>query len=218
MTRPPLDDVAAFVFDFDGTLAELNIDFPALYVRVFDLADRFGVDRSAVSESYLIELIDEMTAQLTDSAAGEFYAEATRLVAEEEVASARRASLFAGTRDLLSRLREHDLRVGLVTRNCEAAVKTVFPDVETLVDAFVPRERTPRVKPDPAHLAKALSLLSIAPQRSAMVGDHPIDIVSGIRAGMIPVGVTTGKITREELISAGAVLVLARASELEDYL
>ncbi|MBN2223543.1 MAG: HAD family hydrolase [Deltaproteobacteria bacterium] len=218
MTRPPLEGVTALVFDFDGTLAELNIDFPALYVRIFELADRFGVDRSRVSEGYLIELIDEMTAQLPDGRAADFYSAATRLVVDEEVASAGRASLFNGTRALLAGLRKRKIAVGLVTRNCEAAVKTVFPDVEDLVDAFVPRERTLRVKPDPLHLAGTLSLLTVSPARAAMVGDHPIDIVSAIKAGMIPVGVTTGKISREELISAGAVLVLARASELEDYL
>jgi phosphoglycolate phosphatase len=218
MTRPPLEDIGALVFDFDGTLAELNIDFPPLYVRIFELADSFGVDRSAVSESYLIELIDEMTSQLNDAAAHEFYAAATKLVVDEEVASARKASLFEGTRGLLSWLRERRILVGLVTRNCEAAVKTVFPDVEDLVDAFVPRERTPYVKPNPAHLAKTLALLNVTADRAAMVGDHPIDIESALAAGMIPVGVTTGKIGREELLAAGAALVLEKADDLVGYL
>lgn len=217
MTRPPLDGVTAVVFDFDGTLAELNIDFPPIYVRLFALADRFGVDRSRLSERYLIELIDEMTAQLSDGPSAKFYAEATGLVVDEEVASAGRASLFSGTRDLLTSLRSGGIAVGLVTRNCEAAVKTVFPDVEAMVDAFVPRERTERVKPDPAHLVKTLGLLHVAAERAAMVGDHPIDIESARAAGMRPVGVTTGKIGRDELLTAGAALVLASADDLLDY-
>ncbi len=218
MARSPLNGIAALVFDFDGTLAELNIDFPSLYVRLFELADRYGVDRSAVSEGYLIELIDEMTAQLRNRRGAQFYAEATKLVVDEEVASAKKASLFPGTRDLLSSLRRRAILVGLVTRNCEAAVKTVFPDVEDLVDVFVPRERAPYVKPNPAHLAKTLSLLGVPADRAAMVGDHPIDIESGLTAGMIPVGVTTGKIGREELLAAGAALVLESADELMEYL
>jgi phosphoglycolate phosphatase len=217
MTRPPLDNVTTLVFDFDGTLAELNIDFPPLYVTIFELADRYGVDRSRISNGYLIELIDEMTAQLADGAGAEFYAAATKLVVDVETKAAARAALFPGTRGLLAGLRSRNIAVGLVTRNCEAAVKTVFPDVEDLVDAFLPRERTPRVKPDPAHLAEALKLLSAAPERSAMVGDHPIDIESGKIAGMITVGVTTGKIGRDELISAGAALVLSSADELLEY-
>ncbi len=106
MTRSPIDGAAAVVFDFDGTLAELNIDFPALYVKIFELADGFGVDRTKVSERYLIELIDQMTAQLSDGQAAQFLAAATRLVVDEEVASARRASLFDGTRELLIALRD----------------------------------------------------------------------------------------------------------------
>jgi len=217
MTRPPLDNVCAVVFDFDGTLAELNIDFPALYLRLFDLADSFGVDRSRITESYLIEQIDQMKAQLADGKAAEFLAAATKLVVDEEVASAKSASLFSGTRTLLTSLRSRGIRTGLVTRNCEAAVKTVFPDVEDMVDVFVPRERTERVKPDPAHLDRTLALLSAAPERSAMVGDHPIDIDSALKSGMIPVGVTTGKIGKDQLIEAGAALVLASADELVDY-
>jgi phosphoglycolate phosphatase len=218
MTRSPLDGVAAVVFDFDGTLAELNIDFPALYVKVFELADRFGVDRTKVSEPYLIELIDQMTAQLADGAAAEFYAGANRLVVDEEVASAGRASLFAGTRDLLDRLRTRGIKVGLVTRNCEAAVRTVFPDVEDHVDCFLPRERAGRVKPHPEHLARTLACLGTEPAVAAMVGDHPIDVESAKAAGMVPVGVTTGKITAGELTAAGAALVLASAEELLGYL
>ncbi len=218
MTRPPLEGITTLVFDFDGTLAELNIDFPPLYLKIFELADRYGVDRSRISNGYLIELIDEMTAQLADGAGADFNAAANRLVVDVETEAAARASLFPGTRALLSGLRAKKIAVGLVTRNCEAAVKTVFPDVEDLVDAFLPRERTPRVKPDPAHLAEALKILSAAPERSAMVGDHPIDIESGKIAGMITVGVTTGKISADELISAGAALVLKSADELLDYM
>jgi phosphoglycolate phosphatase len=218
MTRPPLDGVSAVVFDFDGTLAELNIDFPAIYLRLFELADRYGVDRMRITESYLIEQIDQMTRQLTDGASGDFYAAATKLVVDEEVASAKNASLFSGTRGLLSSLRSRGIRTGLVTRNCEAAVKIVFPDVEDMVDVFVPRERTERVKPDPMHLERTLSLLAVSPGRAAMVGDHPIDVESALKSGMIPVAVTTGKIGRGQLLDAGAVLVLESADELIDYL
>jgi phosphoglycolate phosphatase len=218
MTRAPLEGVAAVVFDFDGTLAELNIDFPALYVKIFELADRFGVDRTKVSERYLIELIDQMTAQLSDGAAAEFYAGATKLVVDEEVASAARAALFAGTRELLDRLRGRGIKVGVVTRNCEAAVRTVFPDVEDHVDCFLPRERAGRVKPHPEHLARTLACLGTRPGSSALVGDHPIDIESARTAGMVPVGVTTGKITAGELTEAGAALVLANAEEIVNYL
>lgn len=218
MTRPPLDGISAVVFDFDGTLAELNIDFPAVYLRIFELADRFGVDRSRVTKHYLIEQIDQMAGQLGDGAGRDFSAAATKLVVDEELASAKSASLFPGTRGLLAALRARGLKTGLVTRNCEAAVRTVFPDVEELVDAFVPRERTARVKPDPAHLDRTLGLLSVAAGRAALVGDHPIDIESAIRSGMIPVGVTTGKVGADQLKEAGAVLVLASAEDLLEYL
>ena len=51
-----------------------------------------------------------------------------------------------------------------------------------------------------------------------MVGDHPIDIESALKSGMVPVGVTTGKIGADQLKAAGAALVLASADELINYL
>ena len=79
MKHERLENTAAVVFDFDGTLAELNIDFPALYVRLFELTEHYGVDRAALKEVYLIELIDEITAALGDGAGKQFLAEANRL-------------------------------------------------------------------------------------------------------------------------------------------
>jgi phosphoglycolate phosphatase len=207
-------EIDGIIFDFDGTLSELNIDFPALYQEIYELSKKYKADTTKLTQRYLIEIIEEIKGLLSDSVGEEFYNAANRIVEETEVSSAKRASLFDGTRDLLKNLREMGLKVGVVTRNCEEAAITVYPEVRHDVDVFLPREAVRRIKPHPEHLHTAAEILSLKPQNMAMVGDHPIDIISAIQVRMIPVGVLTGRSKRDELLSSGAKLVIERANEI----
>jgi phosphoglycolate phosphatase len=47
-----------------------------------------------------------------------------------------------------------------------------------------------------------------------MVGDHPIDIKTGHNAGTKTCGVLTGRCKRNDLIEAGADIVLPQAADL----
>jgi phosphoglycolate phosphatase len=55
-----LQAIRAIIFDFDGTLAVLNIDFSLMKERVFDLMRRYSVQEEAIQEKYLLEIIDEV--------------------------------------------------------------------------------------------------------------------------------------------------------------
>jgi len=209
-----LDNALGVVFDFDGTLAEMTIEFPPLYTRVFEMSQAYNVDTTKLSELYLIEVIDEI-ASIIDGADGtKFRRDALDMIFSEEVAAAENASLFPGSRELIGALKATGKRVALVTRNCRDAVLTVYPEAADDVDVFLPRDDVKRIKPDPEHLNKALSLLGIDAARSIMVGDHPIDIVSAKAVGMKSVGVLTGKVGVDELAAAGASYVLERASDM----
>ncbi len=218
MTKEYHYEVSGIIFDFDGTLSELNIDFPALYREIYELSKKFNADTTKLTQVYLIEVIEEIRGLLSNSKGKEFFDAANKIVEEAEVLSAKSASLFNGTRRLLGSLREMGIKVGVVTRNCEEAAVTVYPEVRQDVDVFLPREAVKRIKPHPEHLHTAAEILSLKPENMAMVGDHPIDIISAIEAKMIPVGVLTGRSKRDELLSSGAKLVLERATEITEYI
>jgi phosphoglycolate phosphatase len=214
--KSKLSGVEGVVFDFDGTLAEMKIDFPSIYTKVYELTMEYGVDASKLKEKYLIEVIEEITGIVGGEAGKQFYDRAINLVVTEELLSAKGASLFDGTRELISKIKSMGIKVGIVTRNCAEAVYSVYPEVEGEVDLFLPRDSVKRIKPDPLHLTEALDALDIVGARSVMVGDHPIDIKSAIRVNMIPVGVLTGHSTEEDLIDAGAAMVLPSALEIAE--
>jgi phosphoglycolate phosphatase len=74
-------------------------------------------------------------------------------------------------------------------------------------------EKYPR-KPDPTVALAIATGAGISPARTLFVGDSDIDMETGRRAGMRPVGVTWGFRDREELIGAGAEAVIDHPADL----
>jgi len=165
----------AVVFDFDGTLARLNIDFVAMRSDVLKLTAQYGLAAETVCDLPALELIDRARATLAavePSRAEAYRAAAHTRIMEIELAAARAGELFGGTRELLVALRKRRIGTAIITRNCLRAVRTVFPDLDQFVDAAISREMTPRVKPHPDHLRTALAVLS-APPDGALHGGGP---------------------------------------------
>lgn len=209
--------IKAIVFDFDGTLAVLNIDFSSMRERVFGLVKHYGVAEELVGERYVLEIIDEVYQILckkNPSNAEDFYRKGHQILHEIEMKAAEKGSLIPGTEETLENLRRKKIKVGIITRNCEDAVRKVFPKINDFCDAFVSRNLVKKVKPHPDHLTYAMDSLKISGGESVMVGDHPTDIQAGKRVGMKTIGVLTGRTKKEEFEEAGADYVLKDVTEV----
>lgn len=207
--RPPIGRLDALVLDFDGTLAELTIDFADMKRRLTALAAAYlggepGNDGLPALE-WLELAVTRVEASEGRDTALEFGTRARFLIMDMELAAARQGSLFPFAKAVLAELRERGLRTAVITRNCTAAVKIVFPEICSAVDCFLAREDAPRPKPDPAHPRAALLALGVAAERAMMVGDHTLDIATGLSAGMPAAGVATGRVSEADLAAAGAV-------------
>jgi HAD superfamily hydrolase (TIGR01509 family) len=73
-------------------------------------------------------------------------------------------------------------------------------------------------KPYPDPVLHAAKVMQVAPEHCLMVGDTPVDILSGKRAGMQTVGVLCGFGRENELRKAGADLILSSTAELTNHL
>lgn len=202
----------AVIFDYDGTLVLLNIDFSYMRQGVEKLLVEYGIEPGSLRESYVLEMIDEATKRISKKSSPEgleFNHRALELVTEHEVRAAKDGRRLPGVSRMLKLLRERGIKVGVITRNCDKAVKMVFPDIEHLSDAYLPRDYVAHVKPHPDHLALALKEMEVRdPTLCFMVGDHIMDIEGGKRMGMRTAGVLTGKITRLGFMEAGADYIL----------
>jgi phosphoglycolate phosphatase len=214
---PTLHSIKAIIFDFDGTLAVLNINFSSMKERIFDLLRRYGIKEGAVQERYLLEIIDEVYQILCErnpSGAETFYHETHFILHQVEMQAAEKGRLIPGTGRTLESLREKGFKVGIITRNCEDAVRKVFPNINDFCDVFVSRNSVRNVKPHPEHLTHVMKSLRISGEEGVMVGDHILDIQAGKRVGMKTIGVLTGRTKKEELEKAGADYVLTSVLEI----
>ncbi|MCA1946361.1 MAG: HAD-IA family hydrolase [Desulfovibrio sp.] len=223
MPMPMLEALpCAVVFDFDGTLAELVLDFEEMKRRVAWVAAEFLLPAPAPGTTPVLEWIDTVRADIDGrcghDAGVHFFFQAHAAITAMELEAARVGRLFEGARPLLARLRQAGARVGVITRNCEAAVRQVFPDLDACCDAFLPRDSVRRVKPHPQHLLQALELLQCPPESALMVGDHPMDVTTALRAGARAAGVASGRVSMQALADAGAHVVAPDAPALFAHL
>ena len=213
--------IDALIFDFDGTLVHLNIDFGAMRQGVEGLLVDYGIDVHDLKGFYILEMIDEAVRIISErnpSEGSRFYHESLELVTEHEVRAAREGKIIPGVTRMLERLGRQEVKVGIITRNCDKAVKILFPHIENLCDVFIPRDNVTGVKPHPDHLTLALKGLDVNdPERCFMVGDHILDIEAGKRMNMKTIGVLTGKIGREHLKEAGADYVFDDVTKIPGH-
>ncbi|MBI9079382.1 MAG: HAD-IA family hydrolase [Pseudodesulfovibrio sp.] len=207
----------AIIFDFDGTLAELTIDFDLMKRKIAALGEVFLGERpepgSTPALEWLEDLVQETSRRDRDEGM-EFRTRGRLVIAAMELDAAREGTLFKFTRPALETLRSRAVGAGVITRNISAAVKIVFPDIEELTQVFIPRELARCVKPDPDHLLSALECLGADPARSLMVGDHPMDIETAKAAGSLSAAVTSGRTGGEVFRSMTPDYLAADVGEL----
>ena len=204
----------AILFDFDGTLVP-NLDLADMRRQIADMAKAAGVPDEIYDGLYIVEIIEASRAWLSAqdpalaNTAQAYVTASHERINEIEMHAANNTVPFAGVRQVLGQLKDAGYRLGIVTRNCRAAVLTMFPDMDDFIDCLHARDDVVHLKPDPRHLQHNLDALGVGTSAAVMVGDGALDMQAGRALNMRCVGVLTGSNNRQALIEAGATDVLA---------
>jgi len=209
---------AAILFDFDGTLAP-NLDLPDMRKQVIELTAQFAVPEEVYADHYIVEIInvarDWIASARNLELAQSYFRDAHQRIIDIEMHAASTTQPFPGIRTLLKTLQSNNIRMGVVTRNCRAAVLQVFPDLLEHVDVLHARDDVTYLKPDKRHLEMCLDALGVHAHQAAMVGDGALDMQAGLALEMHCIGVLTGSADRSHLQAAGAHQILPSCLELD---
>ncbi|UPW00589.1 HAD-IA family hydrolase [Halorussus gelatinilyticus] len=171
MTETDASDATAVVYDLDGTLVRLAVDWEDVERRLVDLLEREGVDADPLSAWDLLSAAED--AGIGDEA-------------DELIASAERDGAAASERlPLADELVEREVPVGVCSLNHEEAVRIALDrhDLSAHVESVVGRGTVPERKPHPRALLAAVEELGVDPKDVLFVGDSKSDEETAERAG-----------------------------------
>ncbi len=198
----------AVIFDFDGTLTELTLDFGSLKEEITKVALNYvptDIVRSS-EDHFIIEMIYRIAKRM-DTGGPEFQKEAFNRLKSLELGASKGKDVYPYTRALLTELQKKNIKTGIITRTCRDVLRQVFPDMNEYIHTAVTREDIREVKPDPTHVIEALRLLGVTPEEAMVVGDHPSDIQAGSALNMKTVGVLTGRTSEKAFQEAHATFI-----------
>lgn len=166
------DGYAAVIFDLDGTLLRLDVDWDRVASDVGELLEEAGLDPEEHDSWELLDAAGQVG--LHDRAHG--------IIAEHELGGARTADRLA----LADDVEEIAVPVGVVSLNAESAVRLALERDGLMedVDVVVGRDTVPERKPSPEPLLAAIEDLGVDPDEAIFVGDSEGDRETARRAGV----------------------------------
>lgn len=84
-------------------------------------------------------------------------------------------------------------------------------------DELVTSLNVRRGKPDPEPYLKGMEIAVVLPEESVVIENAPLGVKAGARSGAFTIGVTTGPVPAESLLSEGADIVFPSMPALADH-
>ncbi len=167
-----LDQFDAVVFDLDGTLVDLDVDWPTVHEKVVDL---LGDVMDGPLSEYTRPEITKLSREVGR------YEELDRLLTDYEAEGAETAPRLP----LLDVVDELDCAVGVCTANAMSAAERALSRDGLLdaVDVIVARGTVEEEKPHPRPLRECLAGVGVAPGNAVFIGDERSDATTATTAG-----------------------------------
>ncbi|MCK5828070.1 HAD-IA family hydrolase, partial [Candidatus Bipolaricaulota bacterium] len=153
------------LFDMDGTIYDSEISIQAI-------RDQLELPQDGRP---ILDQLGEQSPEVRDLG--------IELLHVAEAEGAANGKLIPGTRELLSWLREKNLRCGLVTNNSRRSVNAILVRHPLSFDVVVTREDA-TMKPAPDLFLLALDKLGCNASDAVAVGDTHLDAIAAHRAGI----------------------------------
>lgn len=167
-----MTDPSTVVYDLDGTLVNLRVDWDRARDAVAAVYEEAGLDADGAGLWELLERSER------DGVA----AAVEKTIAQYERAGAHRSERLPTAAEMAAENR----LVGVCSLNCEAACRIALDrhDLDAHVGAVVGRDSVSEYKPHPEPLLAAVRALGVRPSDALFVGDSERDLRTAERAGI----------------------------------
>lgn len=157
---------SAFLFDWDGVIADTQLDFTPIRERYY------GGRRAMLLEEASALAPDDREALMDD-------------LRSLELEGAKNAVPVPGAQELLNRLEAQNIPFAIISRNCTESIVTAAEKIGVKLPEFVwSRDNSEWIKPDPRSLTHAASALGVPIHETVFIGDFIYDLQCARRAGV----------------------------------
>jgi len=203
------------IFDFDGTIVSIHIDFKKIREKIIKNALKHRICIPG-NNLYTLELLEYVNRYNKKNIFSEkFLADTLQYLKNEELKAAEKSVPLPGCINLVKDFKRRGIKIGIITRNCRDAVEVVINKFSIPYDALLTREDVKKVKPDKEHIKTAIKLLGLRKNEVIMVGDHPMDIKCAKNFGVMSCGILSGNAhIRSSFKKEGADFILTNIEDL----
>ncbi len=161
----------ALVYDLDGTLVELDVDWNAVTVDARAVLAERGVETTGMGLDAILDRADEL---------------GYRPAVEKSITDHERAGARASRSLPLADALPADVPVAVCSLNAEEAVRLALErhGIDSHVSVVVGRDTVETRKPDPQPLLASIDALPVDAERPLFVGDTERDEETAERAGV----------------------------------
>ena len=204
----------AVLFDLDGTLLDTLGD---LHLGVNVTLENHGYPQRTLEE--VRAFVGNGARQLMQLALpqGTSEAELESILAEYlewyRVNFCVTAAPYTGVKAVVDALIAKGVKVAVVSNKPDATTKQLAEMFFPGLPAFGQRDDIPK-KPAPQMVWRAMETLGVTAEESVYVGDSEVDVATARNAGLPLVAVNWGFRTTEQLLTAGAEIIVNTAEEL----
>jgi len=212
----------ATLWDLDGTLVDSLEDIAAAMSRVLE---RLGLPTHDLASyrRFVGEGVEVLVERALPDSHRDDHTRRQAVADMREIYAAnllKKTKPYDGVPEALNEIRRRGLSLSVLSNKPDAPTREIvgacFPDhpFQKIVGA---RSDVPK-KPDPTAAFAIAGELGVAPEKFIFFGDTAIDMQTAASAGMFPVGVLWGFRGPEELLSAGARMLVNSPADLLAWL
>ncbi len=205
--------IRGIIFDFDGTLID---SYEAIAESLNHVRSSYSLPAFTMAE--VKPMVGHGLERLIERAVGvERVEEGVRLFRQSYATLCeRKTSILPQVKETLDTLDRRGYQMAIASNKPSYFARDILKALEIehlFVEVLGPND-VERPKPDPEMLEIIIMRIGLSPEEIVYVGDMPLDVEAGRRAGVAVYALPTGSASRDELLGARPDRLLHRFSDM----